>query len=350
MQRMMTRKAPAPAARKKRAHAAPAGKRSRGRPRTGREAVGRDAIVSAARQLLENLPPHKVPTVLIARKAGVDPALVRYYFSNREELLIAVIEHILGTWAARHPLPDAPPAQQLSAHIAGMFDFSCRVRSMQRLMIDGCAEAKSPAVRARVRELNADAVRHYAQFLHLEGEEAEASPDPLFMHVAIIGLCEFFAAAQAMILPLAPQHLSAAELAQPLQDVHSQAGTGWPAVSGGACRQSQGRRLELVVFLHRLAREVPIHVRADRAFELGVQPRHVGGHPIRVGPARVMAQIQLRRGAPGTDPSVVAATSLPQQEGQVITHVLGDPTCRPPGRVPAPASPRPGPVTVCRTP
>jgi hypothetical protein len=34
------------------------------------------------------------------------------------------------------------------------------------------------------------------------------------MHVAVIGLCEFFAAAQAMILPLAPKHLDANELAR----------------------------------------------------------------------------------------------------------------------------------------
>ena len=79
------------------------------------------------------------------------------------------IEHILTTWAAKHPLPDAPPAERLSVHVADMFDFSCRVRSMQRLMVDDCAESKSPAVRARVRELNAVAVRKYAQFLHLEG-------------------------------------------------------------------------------------------------------------------------------------------------------------------------------------
>jgi len=209
----MTRKPPL-AARKKTSATAARQKRSRGRPVATRGAVGREVIILAACQLLENLPPHKVPTVLIAQKAGVDPALVRYYFSNREELLFAVVEHIIGTWVAQHKLPDAPPAQQLSAHIAGMFDFSCRMRSMQRLMIDECAEAKSAAVRARVRELNADAVRHYAEFLHLKGEDAETSPEPLFMHIAIIGLCEFFAAAQPMILPLAPRHLNATQLAQ----------------------------------------------------------------------------------------------------------------------------------------
>jgi hypothetical protein len=57
-------------------------------------------------------------------------------------------------------------------------------------------------------------VRYYAQYLHLDADEAQRSPDPLFMHVAIIGLCEFFAAAQAMILPLAPKNLSAKELSQ----------------------------------------------------------------------------------------------------------------------------------------
>jgi hypothetical protein len=69
-------------------------------------------------------------------------------------------------------------------------------------------------VRERVRELNSAAVRRYAEFLHLEGDAAAASADPLFMHIAIIGLCEFFAAAQAMILPLKPKQLDAAKLMQ----------------------------------------------------------------------------------------------------------------------------------------
>lgn len=182
-------------------------KRSPGRPRSAQGRVGREAIVESARRLLDRFPPHQVTNVRIAREAGVDPALVRYYFGNREELLLAVIEHILATWAATHPPADAPPAERLSKHVGDMLDFSCRVRSMQRLMIDECAEAKSPAVRARVREMNAQVVQNYARLLHLDEVAAEASPEPLFMHVAIIGLCEFFAAAQAMIRPLAPKQL-----------------------------------------------------------------------------------------------------------------------------------------------
>jgi TetR/AcrR family transcriptional regulator len=212
----MKRKASVPLSRKKASAATVRQKRSRGRPGAKDGAVGREAIVSAARQLLEKLPPHQVPTVLIARKAGVDPALVRYYFRNRDELLFAVIEDIIGTWAAKHPLPDAPPADRLSAHIADMLEFSCRMRSMQRLMIDAC-EAKSPTVRARVRELNAGALHKYAQYLHPAGDEAEPSLDALFMYIAVIGMCEFFAAAQVMIVPLAPKELDARQLAQRYQ-------------------------------------------------------------------------------------------------------------------------------------
>src|SRR6185369_10441269 len=98
----MKRKAPASTSGRKKTAVAPRQKRTRGRPKSGREAVGREAIVVAARQLLDKLPAHAVPNVLIARKAGVDPALVRYYFANREELLFAVIEHILATWEAAH--------------------------------------------------------------------------------------------------------------------------------------------------------------------------------------------------------------------------------------------------------
>jgi len=210
MQNAMKRKAP-PKSRKTSTAGRP--KRSRGRPGTHQGVVGREAIVVAASQLLEKLPPHQVPNVLIARKAGVDPALVRYYFGSRAELLLAVVEHILSSWAASHPDPDAPPAERLSAHIADMFEFSSRMRSMQRLMIDELAEAKSASVRARVRELNAGAVKYYAQFLRPDGDNPDTSPDSLFMHVAVIGLCEFFAAAQAMILPLAPRDIRAQDLA-----------------------------------------------------------------------------------------------------------------------------------------
>ena len=192
-------------------------RRSRGRPSASKGIVGRHSIIVAARQLLEKMAPHQVTMALIARKAGVDPALVRYYFADREVLLFAVVENILADWAPRPP-SDAAPKDQLSGHLANMLEFSTKVRSMQRLMVEECAVAKSASVRSRVRELNDLAVQYLARILKPATDTSTRSCDALFLQVAVIGMCEFFAAAQAMILPLAPKNMSPADVAARYQD------------------------------------------------------------------------------------------------------------------------------------
>lgn len=202
------------------ARKAPAAKprRRRGRPRSTQQSVGRDAIIAAAGELLKKLPPHKATISSIARHAGVDPALVRYYFKSREELLLGVAEDMLTRWRFARTAPSAGPAARLAAHVPSMLDFALEHRSMQRLMIDECAGSKSSEVRRRVRELNAGAVHHYALLLHSEKETRTSATDPLLMHIAIIGMCEFFAAAQPMIMPLVPEGVDAEELTRRYKD------------------------------------------------------------------------------------------------------------------------------------
>jgi AcrR family transcriptional regulator len=189
-------------------------RRKRGRPQASQQTVGRDGIIASARKLLETLPANRVTTVMIARKAGVDPAMVRYYFSSRPELLFAVIENILATWMTARAPPSGTPAEQLASWIRGMVDFARTVRSMQRLMIDECAESKSPAVRKRVRELNAAAIAGYAKLLDPGQREPLEAADPMLLYVAIIGMAEFFMAAQPMILPLLPAKTSPDDLVE----------------------------------------------------------------------------------------------------------------------------------------
>jgi TetR/AcrR family transcriptional regulator len=189
-------------------------RRKRGRPQASHRTVGREGIIASARKLLETLPANRVTTVMIARKAGVDPAMVRYYFSSRAELLFAVIENILTTWMATQAPPAGTPAEQLAAWIRGMVDFARTTRSMQRLMIDEGAESKSPTVRKRVLELNANAVAGYAKLLDPREREPLEAEDPVLLYIAIIGMAEFFVAAQPMILPLLPAKTSPEELAE----------------------------------------------------------------------------------------------------------------------------------------
>jgi AcrR family transcriptional regulator len=196
------------------AKAAPKKKaRAPGRPRTAHAVAGRETIVAAARQLMDTGLPHQATIASIARKARVDPALVRYYFSSRDQLLLAVMEDIINSWGASHPVDAGEPAARLAANVGNMLDFARRVRSMQRLMIDECAGSSSPEVRLRVREINAGFVDSLARLLQPGKDAARAATDPLFLYVSIVGLCEFFAAAQAMILPLAPAGVDPEELA-----------------------------------------------------------------------------------------------------------------------------------------
>jgi TetR/AcrR family transcriptional regulator len=202
---------PPPAARKPAAAATPV-KRRRGRPRSTHAVASRDTIIAAARQLLDDGLPHRATMSSISRKAGVDPALLRYYFGGRDQLLLAVVEDIIDSWNASHPAPAASPAARLGAQVGDMLDFSLKVRSMQRLMIDECARSRSPEVRRRVREINAAFVDKLALLLQPAGKTVEGT-DALFLYVSIVGLCEFFAASQAMILPLAPPGSGADALA-----------------------------------------------------------------------------------------------------------------------------------------
>jgi AcrR family transcriptional regulator len=189
-------------------------KRKRGRPHASQAGVGREGIVAAGRKLLETHLPHRVTTLMVAREAGVDPALIRYYFSSREELFMAITEDIVVSWVAAHPPPNSNPAEKLAMQVRGMVDFARTARSMQRLMIDEVAEARSPEIRRRVRELNARAVEAYAALFNQNDPDPLVPSDPLLAYVAIIGMAEFFVAAQSMIVPLLPQKTSADELAE----------------------------------------------------------------------------------------------------------------------------------------
>jgi AcrR family transcriptional regulator len=190
-------------------------KRSRGRPVSTEPGVGRDGLIAAARKLLEIHTPAKVTASMIARVAGADPALVRYYFGDRASLLLAVVNDIIASRRAGRPARgEAPPAEMLKYRIGSTMSLARRARSMQRLMIDELAEAKSPVIRERVRELNGVAVANAAAILEQTQAEPLIEVDPLFLHIAIVGVCEFFAAAQSIIRPFVPPDTDPQELAE----------------------------------------------------------------------------------------------------------------------------------------
>jgi AcrR family transcriptional regulator len=90
----------------------PAGSKSEAslsQPRTGRrpgENRTRAAILTAARELFAELGYAGATTRGIARKAGVDPALVHHYFTNKEGVFAAATQETVSTASVLDELPE----------------------------------------------------------------------------------------------------------------------------------------------------------------------------------------------------------------------------------------------------
>ena len=176
-------------------------KRGQGRPADS--GVGREAIVAATKKLLQELPPARVTLSLIAREAGVDPALVRYYFGDRSNLLLEVVDKMLE--AARFENREGEDAvATLRGHIGEILRFTHSARHMQRLMIDELAEAKSTEVRSRHREMNVHAIGFYEKLMADGGGELR-SVDPMFLYITLIGIFDFFVSAEPMVRNVVPE-------------------------------------------------------------------------------------------------------------------------------------------------
>ncbi len=192
-------------------------KRNPGRPNASDAVDAKESILRATIGLLKDRLPAQVTNTMIAREAGADPALIRYYFGDRSSLFLAVAQELMKT--GREPPPAAPmdAEQFLKWRVGGTLRFARKARSMQRLMVDELAESSSPEVREAVRDMNAGLVTLYSEILDNQIGEEIADVDPLFLHVAILGVCEFFTSAQSVILPLSEPGTEGDQLAERYQ-------------------------------------------------------------------------------------------------------------------------------------
>jgi AcrR family transcriptional regulator len=187
-----------------------AARRGKGRPTASESGVGRDALIGAARELLQELPPAQVTSTAIAKRASADPALVRYYFGNRENLLFEVAKQI-GAEANRPPPDEGDPLELLADMIHNTFRFTRSAKHMQRLMIEELDSATSAEVREKMREWNRQPLSNYAKLQELDEKGELRKFDPLFMHLAVVGISDFFASGAPLVELLVPAGTDMAE-------------------------------------------------------------------------------------------------------------------------------------------
>ncbi|OJY67183.1 MAG: TetR family transcriptional regulator [Sphingobium sp. 66-54] len=177
-------------------------KRGQGRPSDN--TVGREVVLAKAIELLQELPPARVTISLIAREAGVDPALIRYYFGDRAKLLLAVVERLIADAPAEIAGSNEPRAI-LERRIRHAAHFTRSTKHVRRLMVDELADAKSAEARKLQGAMNMRAVDAFADLLARDGGEELRTINPLFLHVALVGLFDFFVSAQPVVRNLVPE-------------------------------------------------------------------------------------------------------------------------------------------------
>ena len=191
--------------------AQPAKKRRRqGRPTAGVSGAARDTVLAAALSLLRTSPPSKVSIAAVAREASVDPALIRYYFGSREALLLEAAKQLAES--EDPPFAQDHPVAALEEFIHRTFRFTRSAKYMQRLMVEELSGARSPAVRDQVRAWSKGPIDFYERLGRHAKDKELADFDPLFLHLAIVGISDFFVSGQPLIRLLVPADTDMAAL------------------------------------------------------------------------------------------------------------------------------------------
>lgn len=178
-------------------------KRSKGRPHDPESAVGREALIRATRELLKTMPPAKVTRLDIARHAGVDPSLIRYYFGDKSRLMAEVVLEVLTDMRAARAkrASTSGAAERLRSRLADSVRLFQEHPHHYSLVVEQIFSGAAPKVRALWRR---DVVLAGAEELRsiIEGGIKAGqfrSVDPRFLHLLIVAAGEFYATGRAVL-------------------------------------------------------------------------------------------------------------------------------------------------------
>ena len=167
---------------------------SRGRPEESRAAILRAAVGEFAREGVAG-----ARTDAIARAAGVNKALLYYYFKDKEALHAAVIDQVFsGLMAVVHEAlsRDLPPREKILAYVGAHFDYIAShyvySRIVQREMIRG-GRSGTPQFERMVKQYFRPLFSKVAAVLE-EGQAAGdfRAVDPMHFIPSMIAIIVFY--------------------------------------------------------------------------------------------------------------------------------------------------------------
>jgi AcrR family transcriptional regulator len=168
--------------------------RRKGRP-TAKRSVGRDALIAAAREVLKHRPPGEITLNELSQVAGVDPALVRYYFGQLPALFTEAATEITRDLRGRLAAAASQKGSvrdRLHRRIRAYMEVFQANPNYNKLMIEAVNLADNPN-RQSILGLVSHSIEEMRD-LALEGVRTGdiKSLDGRLLQLAIVAMCEFF--------------------------------------------------------------------------------------------------------------------------------------------------------------
>jgi AcrR family transcriptional regulator len=156
----------------------------------------RERLLDTASRLMSDRHGINVSLSEIAAHSGLNSALVKYYFGNKEGLLVALVERDAAVELRRVRnllATDLSPSEKLRLHIAGIINGFYRRPYLNRLMhsLLDHREAESSSGRHVARVLVRPLMELQQQLLEQGVQAGEFKPvDPVLFYVNLLGACD----------------------------------------------------------------------------------------------------------------------------------------------------------------
>jgi AcrR family transcriptional regulator len=168
------------------------------------EPATRDQILAAAERLFAEQGFARTTIKQIGRDAGVNSALLYYYFADKEELYQEVLQRLIGNLVRRTSGSldrPGPPASRLRAMVEAQAEVIASNPRFPRLLVRELAESDAAHAVGQIHLLAATTFRRLCDLVR-EGQTAgvfRRGLDPRFAAISIVSQVAYFAIARPAI-------------------------------------------------------------------------------------------------------------------------------------------------------
>lgn len=168
-----------------------------GRPGPNERKVGPEHLIRTTKLILRDTAPAKLTRAEIARRAGVTPGLVRYYFDDLTKLLTAVLDDLIEDFRreiSEITATQATPKEKLRMRVVGLVRFLAMNPNFHQLFVEQVILGKGPLAANRRAEFSRAAFGNFESLIEdvRDSRDIDEQPDFRFLYIAFVGAAEHF--------------------------------------------------------------------------------------------------------------------------------------------------------------